>query len=438
MKLTPAARVGMVTLISAVVLSLGMSWLTQFSFKPQGYRLKAVFGDVNGLVPGAGVYLMGVKVGRVVALMPEDRRVIVELEISNPQTRILEESRFKILSKGLVGEKTLEIFPPDNPAVSSFLTADATIYGQDPARLENAIDHAQAALISLRQLAESPETTDALRTGMKNFESAFAELRGLVSNTDKVAVETALLIQDARKVTGAIQGEDLAIMVRDLKAMSHGLRQTYQAVVDDGRLIEDSTAVIANIRLLTERVNHIAYQAETVVADPKLQQDLKEIVSSSRTMLNSIGGSGFSPPKLSPRFDAALVQDSGRPSAYLNGNFNFGVRTKGDEFMLGVEEIGERNLWNLTWGKPGFFTPEIGFHLGMVRSKIGAGLDWEPSDKLVLQGEVFNPLDPDVRFGAMWYPDWLGDKYGLTAQWIRGLNTGDDSIRLGLQWRPLD
>jgi phospholipid/cholesterol/gamma-HCH transport system substrate-binding protein len=437
-KLTPAARVGVVTLVTAVVLSLGMTWLTQFEFKPQGYRLKAVFGDVNGLVPGAGVYLMGVKVGRVIALTPEDRRVVVELEISDPKTRLLEESRFKILSKGLVGEKTLEIFPPLDPVISTFITADATVYGQDPARLENAIDQANAALASLRQLAESPETTEALRTGMKNFESAFAELRGLVKNTDKVAVETALLISDARAVAGAIQGEDLAAMVKDLKAMSQGLRQTYQAVVNDGKLVEDTSAVIANIRLLTERVNHIAYQAETVVSDPQLQQDLKEIVSSSRNMLDSIGGPTFSPPKLSPRFDAALVQDSTRASAYLNGNFNFALRTSSDEFLLGVEEIGERNLWNLSWGKPGFFTPEIGFHLGMVRSKIGAGLDWEASPKLILQGEVFNPLDPNVRLGGMWYPDWLGDKYGLTAQWLRGLNTGEDSLRLGLQWRPLD
>ena len=438
MKLTPAARVGVVTLVTALVLSLGMSWLTQFSFKAQGYRLKAVFGDVNGLVPGAGVYLMGVKVGRVLTLTTEDRRVVVELEISNPKTRILEESRFKILSKGLVGEKTLEIFPPMDPEIATFLSANSTVYGQDPARLENAIDQANAALTSLRQLAESPETTEALRTGMKNFEAAFDELRGLVKNTDKVAVETALLIKDARGVASAISGEDLAAMVRDLKAMSHGLRQTYQAVVSDGQLIEDTSAVISNIRLLTERVNHIAYQAESVVSDPKLQQDLKEIVSSSRSMLNSMGGGSFSPPKLSPRFDAAFVQDSGRPSAYLNGNFNFGVRTRNDEFSLGVEEIGERNLWNLTWGKPGFFTPEIGFHLGMVRSKIGAGLDWEATPKLFLQGEVYNPLDPNVRLGGMWYPDWLGDKYGLTAQWIRGLNTGEDSLRLGLQWRPLD
>lgn len=438
MKLTPAARVGVVTLVSAVVLSLGMSWLTQFDFKPRGYRLKAVFGDVNGLVPGASVYLMGVKVGRVITLLPEDRRVVVELEISDPKTRILESSRFKILSKGLVGEKTLEIFPPEDPDVASFLLADATVYGQDPARLENAIDQANLALISLRKLAESPETTEALETGMKNFENAFAELRALVKNTDKVAIETSLLIRDARGVTRAIQGEDLAVMVRDLKAMSQGLRQTYQAVLQDGKLIENSGAVVSNLRVLTERVNHIAYQAETMVSDPKLQQDLKEIVSSSRTMLSSIGGSDFSPPKLSPRFDGALVQDSTRPSAYLNGNFNFAVRTHRDEFMLGVEEIGERNLWNLTWGKPGFFTPQIGFHLGMVRSKLGAGLDWEAAPSLLLQGEVFNPLDPNIRLGGMWYPDWLGDKYGLTGQWIRGLNTGEDSLRLGVQWRPLD
>lgn len=438
MKLSPAAKVGVVTLVSAVVMALGMSWLTQYSFKPRGYRMTAVFGDVNGLVPGASVLLMGVKVGRVVTLIPEDRRVVVELEIANPQTRILAESRFKILSKGLVGEKTLEIFPPLDPTISSFLAADATVYGEDPARLENAIDQANLALASLRKLAESPETTQALRTGMKNFESAFAELRGLVKNTDQVAVETALLIKDARGVTGAIRGEDLALMVKDLQAMSRGLRQTYQAVVNDGQLVEDTAAVVANLRALSERVNAIATQAETVVADPKLKEDLKEIVSSSRNMLQSFGGPSFTPPLLSPRFDAALVQDSTRPTAYLNGNFNFGLRAGSNEFQVGVEEIGEQNLWNLSWGKPGFFAPEVGFHLGMVRSKIGAGLDWEVNPALVLQGQVYNPLSPNVRLGAMWYPDWLGDKYGLTGQWIRGLNTGEDSLRLGLQWRPLD
>ncbi len=436
MKLTPAARVGAVTLVSVVLMAFGMSWLTQFEFKPQGYRMKAVFGDVNGLAPGATVYLMGVKVGRVLALRTEDRSVVVDFEIANPEVRILKEARFKILSSGLVGEKTLEILPPLDPVASEYLEANATVIGQDPPRLENALDQANLALASLRKLAESPETTGALRTGMKNFESAFAELRGLVKNTDQVAVETALLIHDARQITGAIQGEDLAVMVEDLKAMSRGLRQTYLAVVNNGQLIEDSEAVVSNIRLVTERVNHIAYQAENVISDPKLQQDLKEIVSSSRNMLNSVGGSA-TPPKLSPRFDAALVQDSTHPTAYLNGNFNFAVRTSGDEFMLGVEEIGERNLWNLTWGKPGFFTPDIGFHLGMVRSKLGAGLDWEAGHSFILQGEIYNPLDPNLRLGGMWYPDWLGDKYGLTSQWIRGLNTGEDSLRLGLQWRPL-
>ncbi|MFN3431334.1 MAG: MlaD family protein, partial [Candidatus Sericytochromatia bacterium] len=112
MAVSPAAKVGMVTTAALVAIGAGLMWLTSFSFTQRGYQFTVTYSDVSGLMQGAPVMLMGVRVGKVDAVTPEDRLVHVKVGITDTKTHILEGSRFMIMSQGLVGEKTLEIFPP--------------------------------------------------------------------------------------------------------------------------------------------------------------------------------------------------------------------------------------------------------------------------------------------------------------------------------------
>lgn len=441
MKLSAAAKVGLVTVVALVLMVVSLSWLTQVSFRPQGYKLRAVFADVNGLMPGANVLLMGVKVGRVTALYPQDRTVVVDLEISDRKTRILEGSQFKILNKGIIGEKNLEIFPPEDASQkATFLAADATVYGISLPRLENAIEQANRAVIAFREIAESPETKLALKDGMQNFESAFADLRDLIKHTDEVALAAQGFVSNADTLAGALSAEDLRVIVSDLRALSSGLRSSYQALAGEGDQLAEAKATITHLKGLTARLEGIAAQVEKVSKDPQVTADVKDLVANSRRVVNQVGTLTLNPPRLSPRFDLMGVQQNGsvQNGSYGYGSFTFGLRLPADAFQVGVEGIGDDNVWNVTWGKPNFLSDGLGFHLGMVRSKIGIGLDWLPTSTFELKGEVYDPAALSVRLAASYYPDWWGQKYGITAAWIRTMSTNDTQYFIGGQWRPLD
>ncbi len=441
MKLSAAAKVGMVTVVALLLMVVSLSWLTQVSFRPQGYKLRAVFADVNGLMPGANVLLMGVKVGRVTALYPQDRTVVVDFEISDRQTRILEGSQFKILNKGIIGEKNLEIFPPeDSSKEAKFLAADATVYGISLPRLENAIEQANKAVVAFRELAESPETKLALQDGIKNFESAFADLQELIKHTDEVAVAAQGFVSNADTLAGSLSPDDLRTIVSDLRYLSGGLRKSYQALAGQGDQLSEAQETLTNLKNLTARLEGIAAQVELVSKDPQVTADVKDLVANSRRVVTQVGNLTLNPPKLSPRFDLMGVQQNSATfnGSYGYGSFNMALRLPADAFQVGVEGIGDDNVWNVTWGKPNFLSDGLGFHLGMVRSKIGIGVDWLPNSALEVKGEVYDPAALSVRLAASYYPDWWNQKYGITAAWIRTMSTNDTQYFIGGQWRPLD
>ncbi|MNX69750.1 mce related protein [compost metagenome] len=436
MKLTAPAKVGALTVLSLAILVVGLSWLTQTSFRPRGYHLKVVFNDVDGLLPGANVLLMGVKVGRVAAVNPEERLVMVDAEISDRKTRIFEGSRFKILSKGIIGEKTLEIFPPEE-LTSETLAHDATVYGTNPARLDVAIEQANKALRSLRDLAEAPETRLALKDGIAQFQQTMTGLNTLIKHTDEVAVDARRFVGTADALAGSLSPDELRSIVADLRALTGGVRKSYDALAGQGDQFADAREALGNLKRLTARLDTLAGQVETFSQDPKLKSDVSEIVTTSRNLVAKAADVAAHPPGVSPRFDLTGVQAANR--SYVNGNFNMGLHLSQDSFLVGVEEIGDRNLWNAYWGKPNFLGDGLSFHLGMIRSKIGAGLDWAPRQDLALTGEVFNPITPSLRLSGVYYPSWWNQRYGLTGAWLRDLSDpSDNRLYLGVQWRPLD
>lgn len=437
MKLSAEAKVGLVTVLTALLMIVSLSWLTQLAFAPRGYRLKLVFSDVDGLLPGANVLLMGVRVGRVLTLTPQSRNVVVDLEIRDHRTHLLAGSRFKILNKGIIGEKNLEVFPPEHAVPEGgFISPEATLYGDSPSRLEATIEQANKALQSLRDLAESPETKLALKEGLHHFQASLGNLEGLIRHSDEAVLKAQAFMDDADRWTTALNPEQLREIVADVGVLTADLRKGYHTLERRGDPFGDTAATLNSLRSLTAKLESIAAQAETLAADPKLKTDMRDLVSNSRRTMEQVSMVAANPPKLSPRFDLMGAQDPNR--SYPSGNFNMGLRLLQDSFLIGVEEIGEQNYWNACWGKPGFLADGLGFHLGMIRSKIGVGLDWTPSTSMDVTTELFSPLAPEVRFAATYYPNWWGRKVGLTGAWIRELGPNNNHLYIGAQWRPME
>jgi phospholipid/cholesterol/gamma-HCH transport system substrate-binding protein len=117
--------VGLLLLTGVALLVYISLHLGQISFgSAQGYTVQAEFPNAGGLQDGAVVELAGVKIGRVAAVTLTDTyraRVILHLI---PAISLQEDARAAIKSKGLIGERYVEIAPGK---ASTQLTPGGTI-----------------------------------------------------------------------------------------------------------------------------------------------------------------------------------------------------------------------------------------------------------------------------------------------------------------------
>jgi len=79
-------------------------------FGGEGYELKAVFSNSGGLKTGSSVVIAGVDVGRVkeISLQNYQARVTLTLPVD---VKIQEDAIASVKTKGLIGEKYIEISP---------------------------------------------------------------------------------------------------------------------------------------------------------------------------------------------------------------------------------------------------------------------------------------------------------------------------------------
>ena len=76
----------------------------------RGYVVEALFANSGGLATGAPVVIAGVEVGRVKEVRLKDYQARVVLQLA-PEVQVQEDAIASIKTKGLIGEKYVEITP---------------------------------------------------------------------------------------------------------------------------------------------------------------------------------------------------------------------------------------------------------------------------------------------------------------------------------------
>lgn len=451
MAVSPAAKVGMVTTAALVVGAASLGWLTNFSLTKKGYDFTVAYADVAGLTEGAPVMLMGVRVGKVAHIAPEDRMVYVDVSIDKRDTRILQGSRYMIMSQGLVGEKTLEIFPPPPTQVAAnYIEPGDRIRGDDPARLEFVMEEVTKAFRDFEKSTDPKklneiftktannllETTETVKALGKQGTFVLGDVRGSLANANT-------LLQDMDKLVVAADPNSVRGTVSDLRSLSSGLLTQYNHFFGNRQATEANAKTARSLGTLIEQLQGLATTLNATTSDPKVQQDVKEAIKNLNELsrrVNQATGAVSTPEKtlgglsFSPRLQAVAARTPGGTG--LAGNLFMRVNLPANYFQLGIEQVGEGNYLDLFFGNERQWAGTTGYHFGLVRSKIGVGIDHELTTNLMLSGELYDPFRPTFRLGATYFP-LAGNQYGLTAQWAREFATTDQFLWLGLEWRPL-
>ena len=115
MKVSSSFKVGLLTLIALVML-FGVVLRVKGRAFSNAERVEVHFKDVNGMRPGSGVQMMGLRVGQVEEVTPvitaDENYVNVKFVITDSDVKIPRASMFSIQQSGIIGELFLEITPP--------------------------------------------------------------------------------------------------------------------------------------------------------------------------------------------------------------------------------------------------------------------------------------------------------------------------------------
>ncbi len=139
MRFSSSFKVGLLTLL-ALILLVGIVLKVKGRALTSAKRIEINFKDVNGMRPGSGVQMMGLKVGQVEEIIPvinsENSYVKVKFVITEPNIEIPKASVFSIQQSGLIGELFLEITPPRTRTIYIPMENRNVLYKDDAVQMK--------------------------------------------------------------------------------------------------------------------------------------------------------------------------------------------------------------------------------------------------------------------------------------------------------------
>lgn len=298
-------------------------------------RLHVLFPDVGGLVVGAPVRLAGLDVGMVeeieFAAGAERTEARVTLSVRERYlSRIRADSRAVIDSKGLLGDKLVEISVGSRDAAAlhdgeTLQAAAATSFGQLADSLDDAVgaitraasatDEALTKLVtedtrkdigrilaSLANIAEAVEHGDGLAHRLLYDKALADELHGVASEARQAIAASRQAVQRIDRILLAIEhgpggaheliyGTSASDAVADLAQTSQALRVLVQDIqTQDGllhgliygqeqaQMLRDLAASAATLERMMRAIERGEGTIGGLIVDPTVYEDLKTIL----------------------------------------------------------------------------------------------------------------------------------------------------------------
>ena len=189
-KLSTEAKVGLLVVGGSMILL----WMTlvvgKYDFGAnKGYTIEAVFDSVAGLDAKAAVRMAGVKIGTVEKVELSDSRAKVVMRIL-PEVRIKRGVRAGIKTMGLLGEKFVEITPPEGSAEAAppqgnagFLQEGEQIrVTSSPSDVDKLISQLSGISDDIKQVTASLRQVFGTERGTRSMEDMLSDLRKTTAN----------------------------------------------------------------------------------------------------------------------------------------------------------------------------------------------------------------------------------------------------------------
>jgi phospholipid/cholesterol/gamma-HCH transport system substrate-binding protein len=324
--------VGAFFIVSLMALGVAVLSLTSESgLFARHYRIYGNFDNVQGLLPGAPIWMAGKEVGRVRAVEFTDfgsnQPILVSMRINTSiQNRLRTDSVATIGTIGVLGDSYIEI-RPGSPEGSVLIDGE-TIQTLSPTNLYAALAQGSEALDSISALARNlnlvvsdvrevgviPKAASAVSAasgivlevesgsgllhsviydnyaggGVESIESSLASLENILEEvrTGRGILNSLIYADDGTQgatSTADIQ-QTLASLADIMREIESGDGMLHALIYDPetGRMSEDAAAAMGRLDEILKKIEDSDGTLGLMISDPKLYEDLTQLIGGAQ------------------------------------------------------------------------------------------------------------------------------------------------------------
>ena len=388
------AKVGALTLGGAVILAGMISFLGAFKLFDGGYDLHVAYPSVNGLQVGSTVRYAGVPIGTVKEEKVEPDQVVVTVHV-NKEIQIPQEAEFSIGSDGVMGEKFVDVRPPQKYS-GVYLKPGSRLTGQSGGDINEFMANSGKVLEKMEGIADALNNVFGDKEVQKSMRDGFINAREISNNLNTFTKVMA----DAAKANQAELNNMIAqfnqMSVRMNKAMGH-VESLMEGVDANGQTGANVAVMAQNLSITSKHVEEITSTLAEVARDPKTKEDLQATIHNARGVTERANKILSLSDGMKVKTHADVLHNAKGSNWRSNFGMQFEKPKKRTFGYVGASSIGDDTKLDLYFGKRFH-----GFNVsaGAMQGKAGIGLGYDFNDRFRIYSQLYDFDDGKLRFGG--------------------------------------
>lgn len=288
MKITKEVKTALLAIVAILLLIFGYSFLKGKNWFDASRTFYAIYNDVEGLTPSSAVTINGLKVGSVtkIGFLDNSGKLVVAFSVDT-ELPFSEESIAQVYGGGLIGGKSLAIIPKYDQG--NIAQSGDTLQGEIEEgllelvnerltplqeKVEKAIESTDSLINSFNEVM-NPATRENLKQSIANLDMAMASLKNSAQSVEGILQENSIKIDTA--ITNFAQ------VSQNLKSFSGELNEIEIAEISN-RL----EAAVANIEVVTEKLNSGDGTAAKLINDPSVYNNLERATNQLDELIQDV------------------------------------------------------------------------------------------------------------------------------------------------------